>query len=385
MIFIVFAQLLSFLLDLLATTRSSDHQKDMQLLLLQQQIRILQRKQSHPPRISRWEKCTIAVLCARLKGVTKGAGNRLDQTMLLFKPATVLKWHRELVRRKWTYQKTGSSGRPRVQPELEELIARLATENPRWGYSKIHGELLKLGYKIGRSTVRDMLKRSHIPPSDRRSKDGKDSNWRNFLGHYADQMLACDFFTVETIRLQILYVLFFIELGTRRVHLAGCTPHPTGEWVTQQARNLAGDLWDIQDKQRGELPIRFLIHDRDAKFTCSFDTMFASEGIEIIRTPYRAPNANAFSERWVRTVREECLDHLLIISDSHLRRVLREYISYYNHRRAHQGIGQQIPVPLTSPLMPAIETGPTLVSAVCRRDVLRGIIHDYYWHHSEAA
>ncbi len=131
--------------------------------------------------------------------------------------------------------------------------------------------------------------------------------------------------------------------------------------------------------------MRFLIHDRDAKFTSSFDTVFESEGIEIVRTPYRAPNANAFAERWVRTVREECLDHLLIIGGGHLRRVLLEYISYYNHHRAHQGIGQQIPVPLVSPLMPAIETGPRLVGTVRRRDVLGGIVHDYYRQHPEAA
>ena len=264
------------------------------------------------------------------------------------------------------------TGRPPVAAELEELIVRLATENPRWGYSKIQGELIKLGYTISRSTVRNVLKRRHIPTSPQRKKQG--SSWRSFLGHYANQMLSCDFFTVETIRLQTLYVLFFIELGTRRVHLAGCTPHPTSAWVSQQARNL---MWELGDR---ESPMRFLIHDRDTKFTLSFNTVFVSESIEIIRTPYRAPKANAFAERWVRSAREECLDHLLIISESHLRRVLTEYVGYYNSARPHQGIGQRIPVPnlVTDK---RVDTG----DAVHHRDVLGGIIHDYYRAESKAA
>lgn len=155
---------------------------------------------------------------------------------MLFKPGTVLRWHRELVRRKWTFRQDNGTVRPPVAAELQELIVRLARENPRWGYSKIQGELLKLGYNVSRTSVRNVLNRRHIPPSAQRRKHG--TNWRFFLGHYAGQMIACDFLTVETIRLQTLYVLFFIELGTRRVHLAGCTAHPTSAWVTQQARNL---------------------------------------------------------------------------------------------------------------------------------------------------
>jgi hypothetical protein len=159
---------------------------------------------------------------------------------LLFRPNSVLSWHRELVRRKWTIRRDRPSGRPRVGSELQKLIARLTIENPRWGYSKLHGELLKLGYNVSRSSVsrssvRNLLSREHIAPSSQHKRQG--TNWRSFLGHYADQMLACDFFTIETIRLQTLYVLFFIELGTRRAHLAGCTAHPTSAWVTQQARN----------------------------------------------------------------------------------------------------------------------------------------------------
>jgi len=206
----------------------------------------------------------------------------------------------------------------------------LAKENPRWGYSKIHEELLKLGYRIGRSTVRDVLKRHTMPPAPERRRSG--STWRSFLGHHTDHILACDFFTVETVWLKTIYVLFFIELGSRRVHFAGCTANPTAIWVTQQARQFA---WTMQDEGLGG---RFLIHDRDTKFPAPFDTVFIAEGITIIRTPYQAPNANAVAERWIRSVREECLDKILILNTQHLQRVLIEYVTYFNHARPHQGL-----------------------------------------------
>jgi putative transposase len=207
--------------------------------------------------------------------------------------------------------------------------------------------------------------------------------WRSFLGHYAGQMLGCDFFTVETIRFQTLYVLFFIELGTRRVYLAGCTAHATLKWVTQQARNLTWDIGDLRDVENrdSELPIRFLIHDRDTKFTSSFDEVFDSEGIERVLTPYRCPKANAYAERWIPSAREECLDWLLIVSEAHLRRVLLEYVSYYNHRRPHQGIDQRIPVPL----MPLTQERRIEGARPARRGVLGGVIRDYYWEDRQVA
>jgi putative transposase len=367
--------LFKVLLDLLATRHLSDRQKDLQILLLRHQLLILQRKlpNSRPPRISMWEKGILALLAVQFRRCSQGTGKRLDEAILLFQPDTVLRWHREMVRRKWTFRQLG---RPPVVPDLQQLIVWLAQENPRWGYSKIQGELLKLGYVVSRSSVRNVLKRHRIPPSTNRKKKG--STWRRFLGHYADQMLACDFLTVATIRLRTLYVLFFIELGTRRVHLAGCTAHPTSAWVTQQARNL---MWDLGD--RGLL-IRFLIHDRDAKFTSSFNTVCESEGIETILTPYRCPTANAFAERWVRTVREESLDRLLILSEAHLRRVLAEYVNCCNHRRPHQDIDQRIPLP-SIPLSERRAAKPTARNAVDCRDVLAGVIHDYYWVDSHAA
>ena len=281
--------------------------------------------------------------------------------MRLFRPATVIGWHQAIVRRKWTYQQGRKPGRPPIDAELERWILQVARDNPGLGYEKLAGELRKLGFQVSKTTVGIVLERYGIPPAPERGRRG--SSWRVFLNHYKDQFLACDFFTVETLTLQTLYVLFFLEHGTRRVHLAGCTAHPTGAWVTQQARQMT---WALQDR---ELPMRYLIHDHDTKFTDAFDIVFESEGVELVDIPYHAPNANAHAERWVRSVREECLDKVIILNERHLRRVLHEYIEYYNTRRPHQGLEQESP------------TGMLLASrqgSVRYRKVLGGIIRDYY-------
>lgn len=272
----------------------------------------------------------------------------------------MLRWHRELVRRKWAQPSKNAVGRPRTQLEIERLVVRFARENVDWGYGKIQGELLKLDIDISEKTIANILERYGIPPAPER---GTSPSWRHLMTHYKEQLLACDFFTVETLFLQTIYVFFFIEVGTRRVHFAGCTPNPSGAWVTQQARQV---VWNLEER---EPAIRFLIRDNNTKFTTAFDIVFHSEGIDIIRTPYRAPNANAFAERWVRTVRDECLNKLFIINQTHLRRVMREFVAYHKSARPHQGIDQQIPVPQTTP----VDSGP-----VRGRNVLGGIIHDYY-------
>ena len=182
------------------------------------------------------------------------------------------------------------------------------------------------------------------------------------MTHYKNQLLACDFFTLETLFLRTIYVFFFIEVGSRRVHFAGCTAHPTGTWGTQQARQL---VWQLEARA---LPLRFLIHDNDSKFTPSFDAVFTTEHVTVIHTPYRAPNANAYAERWVRTVRQECLDKLLIPNEAHLRHVMRDYIDYYNSARPHQGIDQQFPAP---------KAHSDQEGSIGCRNVL-GVIHDYY-------
>jgi putative transposase len=285
----------------------------------------------------------------------------LEASALLFKAATLLRWHRELVRRKWTFQRLGQQGRPAIDRDMEQWIIRLAQENADWGFGKLQGELRKLGFTVSPNTIRNVLQRTGLPISPERRRRG--TSWRTFLRHYQHQILACDFFTVETIRLKTLYVLFFIELGTRRVYLAGCTASPNATWVTQQARQL---IWQCEAQTS---PIGYLIHDNDTKFNRSFDTVFQSERVEIIRTPFHAPNANAFAERWVRTVRTECLDRLLIWNERHLQRVLAEYLRYYNGRRPHQGLAQDTPDGL--PLAEA-------EGRVYCRDVLGGLIHDYY-------
>jgi transposase InsO family protein len=242
-------------------------------------------------------------------------------------------------------------------------VLRLARENPRWGYQRIVGELGGLGVAVSATTVRELLKNAGLGPASERAG----LSWREFLRAKAHSMLAVDFFTVETVWLQRLYVLFFIELGSRRVHLAGCTTNPSGAWVTQQARQLA---WVSAERST---PVRFLIRDRDSKFTGDFDIVFRTEAIEIVRTPVRAPKANAIAERFVRTVRAECLDRLLILNRRHLERVRRIFVDHYNRHRPHRALN----------LVPPDQEQPTLRvmtpsrSDRVERDRLGGLIHEY--------
>jgi putative transposase len=211
-------------------------------------------------------------------------------------PQTLLRWHRELVRRKWTHRRNATGGRPPLADDVRELILRMGRENPRWGCVRIKGELAKLGIRVSASAIRALLRRQGLGPAPRRGGP----TWAEFLRNQARGILATDFFTVETIWLRTLYVSFVIELHTRHVHLAGVTAHPDSGWVTQAARNLS---WELL----GRGGFRYLIRDRDSKYTRGFDAVFAADGIEAILTPVRAPRANAFAERWVRTVRGECL------------------------------------------------------------------------------
>ena len=248
-----------------------------------------------------------------------------------------------------------------MRDELVELIVRLGRENRRWGCVRIQGELRKLGIRVSASSIRRILRRHSLGPVPRGGP-----TWREFLTAQAHSVLAIDFFTVDTVSLKQLYVLFVIELSTREVHILGVTDHPTGAFVTQVARNLVGDL-----AERGR-SVKFLIRDRDTKFTASFDEVFRSEGIRVIETPIRSPRANAYAERWVRTVRTECLDWLLIVGQGHLERVLREYVRHYNGQRPHRGINLQVPVPDDG----VSATPPTFQAR--RQDVLGGLIREYY-------
>jgi len=239
------------------------------------------------------------------------------------------------------------------------LVLRLARENPRWGHRRICGELAKLGFRVSPTSIRRLLAQAKFEPAPRRSGP----SWREFLRAQAASIVACDFFTVETAFLRRYYVLFFIAHASRRVWLAGCTANPTGAWVTQQARNLGLDF--------AEQRVRFLIRDRDSKYSGAFDEVFRSEGTRIVRTPVRAPKANAIAERFVRTVRAECLDWLLILNRRHLERVLRVYVDHYNRERPHRALEHRVPE--------SDERGErSAAGEIRRRDRLGGLIHEYY-------
>jgi len=325
-----------------------DAAKDAEILVLRHQLGVLQRQVTRP-RFTWSDRAIIATL-ARLIA-------RERWEAFLVTPETILRWHRALVRRRWTYPHR-RPGRPALADETVELIVRLAKENPRWGYLRIVGELRKLGVTVSKGSVANVLRRHDLRPAPRRSGP----SWGEFLRSQAKGILATDFFTVDTVMLRRYYVLFVIELERRVVHLLGVTANPNEAWVTQVARNFSTDLEDAGRQWR------FLIRDRDTKFTASFDAVLASVGIEAIKTPVRSPRANAFAERWVRTVREDCLDHLLVWSRRHLEVILDEYIEHYNGARPHRGLQLAPPVPRSIS---------TLGRNLTRRDVFGGLIHEY--------
>ncbi|CAN5220054.1 hypothetical protein BH18ACT12_BH18ACT12_11850 [soil metagenome] len=240
---------------------------------------------------------------------------RASRPSFFVRPDTLLGWHRQLVRRRWTYTGRGP-GRPPVSEETCEFVLRLARENPGWGYQRIVGELAGVGVRVSATTVAKILRQAGEPPANTRAR----VCWREFLRAHAESIIACDFFTVETLWLGPSMCSSSLSLAVGGYTSAAARRIRMGAWTTQQARQLA---WSLPDRSA---PIRFLIHDRDSKFSRSFDEVFRSEGVEIIRTPFRAPKANAFAERWVGTVRRDCLDWLLITSRRQLERVLRVYV-----------------------------------------------------------
>jgi putative transposase len=265
----------------LGLIRSGDRmaaEAELEIAVLRHEVAIL-RRQVKRPTYRTSDKAFLAAASRMLRRESWGA--------FLVRPETLLRWHRRLVAGKWTTAHR-PPGRPALDPEARELILRLGRENPRWGYMRIRGELLKLGIRVSATTIATVLRRAGLGPAPRRGP-----SWREFLRAQAAGILACDFLTVETITLKTLYVLVWIELGTRKVHLGGATAHPDSAWVAQQARNLAMAL-----QEEGRSP-RFLIHDRDTKLTGPFDQVLLSEGMRIVLTPIRAPDANAFCERWV--------------------------------------------------------------------------------------
>jgi putative transposase len=346
LMYLMFCQLLGWLALL---TRSSAA-KDAELLLLRHEVAVLRRRVARP-RLDWADRAVLAGLARLLpRPVWRG---------LLVQPTTLLRWHRDLVWRRWTYPHR--CGRPGVAPGIRALVVRLARENPSWGYRRIHGELCRLGYMIGASTVWAILQRAGVDPAPIRSA----VSWRQFLRAQANSVLAVDFFTVDAVLRRRLYVLFVIEVASRQVHVLGVTAHPMGEWVTQQARNLLMAL----DDRAGRF--RFLVRDRDTKFTAAFDAVFAAEAIKVLITPMRARQANADAERWVGTVRREVLDRMLILGCRQLQAVLGEYANHCNGHRPHRALGQAPPL---RPGEPVVLAPP---GRVVRRDRLGGLIHEY--------
>jgi transposase InsO family protein len=325
--------------------------KDAEILVLRHQLAVVRRQVARPR--STWSDRALVALLA-------GLVPRRRWRSFLVTPQTILGWHRSLVKKRWTYPHR-RPGRPALPEETVKLICRLARENPRWGYLRIVGELKKLGVLVSKTSVATVLRRHGVPPAPRR----EGPTWTQFLSAQAKGIVATDFFHVDTVLLRRYYVLFVIELERRVVHVLGATTNPDGPWVTQVARNFASDLEDAGRR------FRFLIRDRDTKFTVSFDEVFASIGVETIRTPIRSPRANAYAERFVRTIRQECLDHLLIVSRQHLESVLDKYVQHYNQARPHRGLHLGQPIPRSLPL-PPIDDG-----TVTRVDILGGIIHEY--------
>jgi len=347
LLYLIFVRLCGWL----ALLGRSSAAKNAELLVLRHEVAVLRRTRPRP-RLDWADRAVLATLIRFLPP-------RL-RVHRLVTPGTVLRWHRRLVTRKWTYP--NRIGRPPVSAEVAALIERPATENHGWGYQRIQGELLKLGVRVSASTIRRALKALKIPPAPQRRTD---ATWRQFLRTQASTMLTTDFFHVDcAVTLQRLYCLFVMEAGSRYVHILGVTTNPDGPWTTQQIRNLLMDLGDRAGR------FRFLVRDRAGQFTASFDAVLAGAGIEAVKIPPRSPRANAYAERFVLTARTEVTDRMLIFSERHLRTVLTAYAAHYNGRRPHRSRHLRPP----RPDRPAADLTQERIQ---RRPVLGGLINEY--------
>jgi putative transposase len=345
------------LLSVPALLLRRDTEKDAELLVLRHENAILRRQIQGPVKYEPADRLWLSALSSLIP-------RRRWAQVFPITPGTLLTWHRKLIAKKWDYSaRRRRTGRPPTSTAVKKLLLRLAQENPRWGHRRLQGELARLGHPIAASTVWNILHAAGIDPAPRRNGP----TWRQFLSAQARGVIACDFMHLDTVLGQRLYALVFLEHGTRRLHLAGVTAHPTTTWATQQARNLAADLGVRVDS------LRFLLRDRDTKYTHSFDTVFEAEDLEILKTPPRAPRANAHCERIIGSIRREILDHLLILGEAHARQVLAEYQRHYNEHRPHQSRAQ---------LPPDAEEQPAAVHdldahRLLRTRVLGGIINEY--------
>jgi putative transposase len=321
----------------LRLSRREETWRISEILLLRHQLAVLQRRQPGRPNLSWADRALLATLL----GVIPKA--RRHGLRLLVAPDTILRWHRDIIRRRWAAKSArGKTGRPATRRNIKTLIFRLARENPGWGYRRIHGELAGLGVKIAASTVWEILKKAGIDPAPGRSVP----TWPQFLRSQAEAILACDFFTADLLDGTQAYVLAVIEHATRRIRILGVTLHPTGEWTAQQARNLVMDLGEQAHR------VKFMIRDRGSNFTTAFDAVLADAGIRTVLCNVQTPRMNAIAERWIGGCRRELLDRTLTWNQYHLRRVLREYEIHHNQHRPHRSLHSAAPLkPLPPPVI----------------------------------
>jgi putative transposase len=330
--------------------------KNAEILILRHELAVL-RRQVTAPKPGRPDRALLAALARLLPRALRGHR--------IVSPRTLPAWHQRLMKQTWT--QPPSPGRPPLPEELRDLIIRLGTENPRWGFRRVHGELRRLGHKVSPATVRRVLRAAGLGPAPRRQPAR--GEWTAFLKAQAGGLLATDLFHLDTIGLQRLYALFAMEVHTRTVHILGVTAHPTAAWATQQARQL---LWQLGDRAAD---FTHLIRDRDAKFTAAFDTVFASEGITVAKIPPRSPHCNPHcnphAERFIRSVREECTDQVLLFDRGHTEKILHDYAHHFNSQRLHQGRNQLAPHddPNIIPLPAA---------RIERRPAIAGLINEYH-------
>jgi transposase len=310
--------------------------KTAEILLLRHQLAVLQRRQPRHPDLNWADRALLATLLAVIPKV------RRHGLRLLVTPDTMVRWHRDIVRRRWAAKSMHrKTGRPATRRNIKALILRLARENPGWGYRRIHGELAGLGVKIAASTVREILKNAGIHPAPRRAG----ATWQQFLRSQAEAILACDFFTADLLDGTRAYVLAVIEHATTRIRILGVTMHPTGAWSAQQARNLVIDLGEQAHR------VKFMIRDRGSNFTAAFDTVLADAGIRTVLCNVQTPRMNTIAERWIRGCRREILDRTLIWNQAHLRRILHQYETHHNQHRPHRSLNSAAPLkPLPEPV-----------------------------------
>lgn len=311
--------------------------------MLRQQLLIL-RRQVIRPRISRWDRLRL-LFFARFTPLWK-------QSLHIIQPETLLHWHRDLFRIYWRRKSRASSGEPRISPQTIKLIRQMSEQNRLWGAERIRGELLKLGIRVSKRSIQKFMR-------TRRIRSGQ--SWATFLNNHAGDIWACDFTTVHTLFFKSLYIFVIEELKNRKIVHAAVTDAPTDRWVAQQLREATP--WNTRPK--------FLIRDRDSKFGSEFASAAVRRGIQVLKTPYRAPKANAFCERLIGSLKRECLDHVLILNQGHLKRALSEYVHYYNQSRPHQGIRQRRPKQFDDS-----QTVPSM-GRIVSKPVLGGLHHNY--------